>query len=106
MSSRVEATPQAQALVKRLGDAHGRLVFRQSAEDGSVMCVRDDELPPGPDEVHVGDIGGFAFYVAADLYRRRGRPFITVDVAPGPADNLSLEGLEGVHFVTRSSIRS
>jgi uncharacterized protein (DUF779 family) len=105
MSARVKATPEALALVERLRDAHGPLVFHQSSAsfDGSaVLCLRDDDLPPGPDDAHVGDVGGFPFYVDAGAYRRWGRPLITVDVAPGPAESSSLEGLEGVHFVMSS----
>lgn len=35
------------------------------------------------------------------LYERSGRPTFVIDVAPGAAGSLSLEGLEDVHFVIR-----
>jgi uncharacterized protein len=102
----VSATPEALDVIERLRAVHGELAFFQSAGccDGSApMCLRAGELPPGPGDVHLGDVGGAPFYVDADQYERWRRPAFVLDVAAGAAESFSLEGLEGVHFVSRSS---
>ena len=101
----MSATPEALAVVERLRAVHGELVFFQSAGccDGSApMCLRAGELPPGPADIHLGDVGGAPFYVDAEQYERWRRPAFVLDVAPGAAESFSLEGLEGVHFVSRT----
>jgi uncharacterized protein (DUF779 family) len=35
-------------------------------------------------------------------YERWGKPRFLIDVTPGAAEGFSLEGLQGVHFVTRT----
>jgi uncharacterized protein (DUF779 family) len=64
------------------------------------MCLNRGELPLSPQDVRLGEIGGAPFFVDADQYERWGRPRLTVDVLQGAAEGFSLEGLEGVHFVT------
>lgn len=99
----VRATPAALELIARLRAAHGPLVFHQSGGccDGtSPMCLLAAELPPGPGDVLLGEIGGVPFYVDGDQYARWGSPGFLIDVAAGPAGGFSLEGPEGVHFTT------
>jgi uncharacterized protein len=101
----VAATPAALEVINRLSAAQGPLMFFQSGGccDGGVpMCLKEGELPLGPGDVRLGDIAGIPFYIDSDQYERWGRPQLTVDVSPGATDGFSLEGLEGVHFVTRS----
>jgi uncharacterized protein (DUF779 family) len=102
----VGVTPAALEAINRLEAAHGPLAFHQSGGccDGtSPICLKDGELPPGPHDVLLGDIGGAPFYIDADQYERWGKPSFLVDVSPGAAEGFSLEGLIGVHFVTRSA---
>ena len=100
----VAATPAALEVIERLGAAHGPLAFFQSGGccDGtSPICLKDGELPAGPDDLRLGEIGGAPFYIDSDQYERWGKPAFLVDVTPGAAEGFSLEGLLGVHFVTR-----
>jgi uncharacterized protein len=102
----VSATPAALEVMDRLEAAHGPLLLHQSGGccDGSApLCVAADELPPGPSDVRLGTVGAVPVYIDADLYERWGRPCLQIDVAPGPAEGFSLEGLAGVHFVTRTA---
>jgi uncharacterized protein (DUF779 family) len=102
----VIATPQALDTIERLAAAHGPLTFFQSGGccDGtSPMCLKDGELPPSPNDLLLGEIGGAPFYIDAEQYERWRRPSFLIDVAPGAAEGFSLEGLEGVHFITRSA---
>jgi uncharacterized protein (DUF779 family) len=101
----VGATPAALEVIRRLEAAHGPLAFFQSGgccDGSSAMCLKDGELPPAPSDVRLGEISGAPFYIDADQYKRWGTPRFLIDVAPGAADGFSLEGLEGVHFVSRS----
>jgi uncharacterized protein (DUF779 family) len=99
------ATEAALALIERLRAEHGPLVFFQSGgccEGSSPMCLHEGELLVAPSDLLLGEVGGTPFYIDAEQYERWNRPVLLVDVAPGPADSLSLEGSAGVHFVVRS----
>jgi uncharacterized protein len=103
---RVRATPEAIGLVHRLVEIHGPVAFVQlgECEDGAAAtCLTRGELLPNDDDLKLGEIGGAPFYVNAHVYERAGRPACLVDVAPGPAGGLGLEGLDDVHFIIRSS---
>ena len=105
MARAVTATPAALEVLTRLEAAHGPLVFHQSGGccDGTApMCLREGELPPGPADIHLGDVGEVPFYIDADQYERWGRPEFVIDVAAGAADSFSLEGTVEVHFVTHT----
>jgi uncharacterized protein len=99
----VTASPAALEMIHRLGAAHGALTFLQSGgccNGSSPICLRQGELPLGPQDVRLGEIGGAPFYIDSEQYERWHRPHLTIDVSPGAADGFSLEGLEGLHFVT------
>jgi uncharacterized protein (DUF779 family) len=101
---RVTATPEALELIERLRAAHGPVAFFQSGgccAGSSPMCLRADELPPGPGDVRLGEIGGAPFYIDDEQDRRWNRPRFVVDVSPGAAGGFSLEGPEGLHFLIR-----
>ena len=101
----VEVTLAALEVIHRLEAAHGPLVFHQSGgccDGSSAICLKDGELPPAPSDVLLGEIGGAPFYIDAEQYTRWGTPRFLIDVAPGAAEGFSLEGLEGMHFVSRA----
>lgn len=41
-------------------------------------------------------------YIDSEQDERRNRPRFVLDAAPGPESGFSLEGLDGIHFITRS----
>jgi uncharacterized protein (DUF779 family) len=101
----VQATWEAVEVIRRLETAHGPLAFFQSGgccDGSSAICLKEGELPAGPSDLLLGEIGGAPFYIDADQYERWGRPRFLIDVAPGAAEGFSLEGLDGVHFVSRA----
>ncbi|MFI5027625.1 MAG: DUF779 domain-containing protein [Solirubrobacterales bacterium] len=103
--SNVTATPAAVETIERLREKHGPIVFHQSGGccDGSAaMCLTASELPPGPNDLQLGEIGGAPFLIDRDQFERWGSPEFLIDVAPGAAESFSLEGPEGVHFVSRA----
>jgi len=100
----VGVTRAAVEVIARLEAAHGPLAFFQSGACGdgaSPVCLKDGELPMGPHDIWLGDIGGAPFYIDEEQYDRWSQPRFLVDVAPGAAAGFSLEGLEDVHFITR-----
>jgi uncharacterized protein (DUF779 family) len=48
--------------------------------------------------------GPLACYIDSDQDERWHRPALVLDVHAGAAEGFSLEGLEGVHFVTSSNV--
>jgi uncharacterized protein (DUF779 family) len=103
--ARVSATPAAIEAIRRLEAAYGPLIFFQSGGccDGtSSICLKDGELPISPHDVKLGEIAGAPFYIDAEQHERWGRPRFLIDVSPGAAEGFSLEGLDGIHFVTRT----
>ncbi len=105
MANAVVATPAALEVIHHLEGAHGPVMFFQSGgccDGSSPICLKDGELPPGPHDLRLGEIGGAPFYIDRDQYERWRRPQFLIDVSSGAAEGFSLEGLEGVHFVTRT----
>lgn len=105
MSDNVTATEAARELILRLVARSGPLIFMQSGgccEGSAPMCLPEGELLPGPNDLLIGEIAGCPFYIDQEQYERWNRPQFLIDVLPGASDTFSLEGLEGVHFVTRT----
>jgi uncharacterized protein (DUF779 family) len=103
MGARVTATPDALEAIERLRAVHGPLAFFQSGgccDGSSPICLKDGELPAGPNDVLLGTVGGAPFYIDSDQDERWRRPTLVLDVAEGAAMGFSLEGLDGVHFMT------
>lgn len=105
MSEAVQATRAALEVIRHLEAVHGPLMIFQSGGccDGTApMCMKDGELPLSPQDVRLGEIGGVPFYIDGEQYDRWGKPRFLIDVSPGAAEGFSLEGLGGVHFVSRT----
>ncbi len=106
---RVIATDAALALVERLRAKHGPLMFHQSGGccDGSApMCYRADELVVGDGDRLLGEIGGCPFFIGAAQYEYWKHMQLVIDVVPGRGGMFSLEGVEGLRFLTRSRLFS
>lgn len=99
----VTATDAATAAIEQLAGEHGLLAFFQSGGccDGSLpICLKEGELPPGPDDLLLGRVAGMPFYVDAEQWRRWGSPSFLLDLRPGAAEGFSLSPPDA-HFVTR-----
>jgi uncharacterized protein (DUF779 family) len=99
----VKATPAAVEMAEHLRAEHGPLAFFQSGgccDGSSPICLKDGELPPGPDDLLLGEIAGAPFYMDAEQYERWGRPSFLLDVSQGAAEGFSLSSPD-LHFVTR-----
>ena len=106
---RVLATEAALDLIARLKARHGPLMFHQSGgccDGSSPMCYPDGELLVGDSDVRLGEIGGCPFYMSAAQYEYWKHTQLTIDVVPGRGGMFSLEGPEGLRFLTRSRLFS
>ena len=104
---RVLATDAALDLIARLKTKHGPLMFHQSGgccDGSSPMCYPEGELLVGDGDVRLGEIGGCPFYMSAAQFEYWKHTQLTIDVVPGRGGMFSLEGPEGLRFLTRSRL--
>jgi hypothetical protein len=104
---RVVATEAALDLIARLVAKHGPVLFHQSGGccDGSApMCYPRGELMIGDGDKLLGEIGGQPFYMGLAQFGYWRHTQLVIDVVPGRGGMFSLEGVEGVRFLTRSRI--
>jgi hypothetical protein len=104
---RVSVTPAAEAVLGKLGAAHGPLVFHQSGgccDGSSPMCYPLGEFHIGAGDVYLGSIAGVPFYIGAQQFEYWQHTHLTIDVVPGRGAGFSLEAPEGVRFLTRSRL--
>ncbi len=107
MVDRVLATPAAEALIATLRATHGPLMFHQSGGccDGSApMCFPLGEFLIGDADVQLGVIGDAPFYMSRAQFEYWQHTQLIIDVVPGRGGMFSLEGSEGVRFLTRSRL--
>ena len=103
----VVATGAALALIERLAALHGPLMFHQSGGccDGSApMCYPDGELQVGDGDRLLGHIGGMPFYISEAQFEYWRHTQLIIDVVSGRGGMFSLEGREGLRFLTRSRL--
>ncbi|MFK4067163.1 DUF779 domain-containing protein [Streptomyces sp. NPDC029674] len=110
---RVELTPAAAGLVRRLRELHGPLMFHQSGGccDGSApMCFPDGEFRTGDSDVCLASLTvegvaePVAFWMSKSQYEVWSHTRLIVDVVPGRGSGFSLEAPEGVRFLIRSRL--
>ncbi|BFI96114.1 MAG: DUF779 domain-containing protein [Rhodanobacter sp.] len=105
--ARVLATPAAEALILRLREKHGPLLFHQSGgccDGSSPMCYMQGEFMVGDRDVRLGEIGAAPFYMSPEQYAYWKHTQLIIDVVPGMGGMFSLENGEGVRFLTRSRL--
>jgi hypothetical protein len=107
--TRVSATDAALQLIERLQAKHGPLLFHQSGgccDGSSPMCYPRGEFLVGASDVKLGEIGGVPFYMSASQFEYWQHTHLIIDVVPGRGGMFSLEGPEGLRFLTRSRLYS
>ncbi len=107
MTQRVVATEAALALIGKLAQRAGPLMFHQSGGccDGSApMCYPRGEFRTGNSDVKLGEIGGMPFYMSESQFEYWQHTLLIIDVVPGRGSGFSLEAPEGVRFLTRSRL--
>src|SRR5947209_20547428 len=95
---RVELTPAAAELLRRLSAAHGPLMFHQSGgccDGSSPMCYPDGEFLTGAADVHLGDLEieldrTVPVWMSARQFEYWKHTHLTIDVVPGRGGGFSL----------------
>ncbi len=106
---RVTATDAALDLIAKLTTTHGPLMFHQSGGccDGSApMCFAQGDFIIGDYDRRLGEIGGAPFYISGPQFEYWQHTHLIIDVVPGRGGMFSLEGPEGLRFLTRSRLYS
>ena len=103
----VLATDAALNLMAKLFAKHGELMFHQSGgccDGSSPMCYPRGEFLVGDQDVLVGTLAGTPFYMGRSQFEYWKHTQLILDVVPGRGGMFSLEGPEGVRFLTRSRV--
>ena len=104
---RVTVTDKARAVIDRLREQHGALIFHQSGGccDGSApMCFQEGDFLIGSRDLCLGEIHGCRFYMAPDQFEYYRNMQITIDVTEGRGSSFSLEIPLGLRFMTVSRV--
>ena len=104
---RVVATDAALALIHTVRSKHGPVMFHQSGGccDGSApMCFAQGDFIVGDYDRLLGEIGGAPFYISGPQFEYWQHTQLIIDVVPGRGGMFSLEGPEGLRFLTRSRL--
>lgn len=108
--ARICATPAAEAMIARLSERHGPLMFHQSGGccDGSApMCFPAGEFKVGGQDVLLGHVGvGVPVWIGAAQFEHWRHTQVIIDVVPGRGGGMSLESPEGQRFIVRSRLFS
>ena len=105
----VLATDAALELIGKLRTKHGELMFHQSGgccDGSSPMCYPRGEFLVGESDVLLGWIGDTPFYMSRSQFEYWKHTQLIIDVVPGRGGMFSLEGPEGMRFLTRSRVFS
>ena len=111
--TRVELTPLAEDLLRKLYAIHGPLMFHQSGgccDGSSPMCYPAGEFRVGGADVKLGDLvvadiqEPIGFWMSATQFEYWKHTHLTVDVVDGRGGGFSLESPEGKRFLIRSRL--
>lgn len=103
----VTATAAAVALIGKLRERHGELMFHQSGgccDGSSPMCYPRGEFLVGDNDVLLGEVDETPFYMSRPQFEYWKHTQLILDVVPGRGGMFSLEGPEGVRFLIRSRV--
>jgi uncharacterized protein len=113
MAARVLITAAAAALLARLQDRHGPVMFHQSGgccDGSSPMCYPDGDFIVGDRDVLLGvlDVGahGVPAWISGPQFQAWKHTQLVIDVVPGRGGGFSLEAPEGMRFLCRGRVFS
>ncbi len=111
--TRVDVTEDAAALLRKLTEKHGPLMFHQSGGccDGSApMCYPVGMFMTGPSDVKLQDLvveglpQPIEFFMSVSQFEYWKFTHLTVDVVDGRGAGFSVEAPEGKRFMIRSRL--
>ena len=104
---RLSVTDKAKAIIDKLREKHGELMFHQSGgccDGSSPMCFAKGEFLLGSRDLCLGKIHGCNFYMASDQFEYYKNMHINIDVTEGRGASFSLEIPLGVRFMSVSRL--
>ena len=104
---RLSVTDKAKAIIDKLREEHGELMFHQSGgccDGSSPMCFTKGEFLLGSRDLCLGEIHGCNFYMASDQFEYYKNMHINIDVTEGRGSSFSLEIPMGVRFMSVSRL--
>jgi len=113
MATRVDVTPAAADMMRRLREQHGPLMFHQSGgccDGSSPMCYLEGEFRTGQSDVLLESLKiegvdePITIWMSSSQFELWKHTHLTVDVVPGRGAGFSLEAPEGVRFLIRSRL--
>src|ERR1700761_1054272 len=105
--AQVVSTAAAVALMEKLAQKHGPLMFHQSGgccDGSSPMCCPRGEFLVGDSDVLLATLGETPFYMSGSQFEYWKHTQLILDVVPGRGGMFSLENGEGVRFLIRSRV--
>ena len=109
--TRVDVTPEAADMLRRLTAVHGPLMFHQSGgccDGSSPMCYPEGMFKIGGSDVLLerlvidGIENPINFYMSASQFEYWKYTHLTVDLVKGRGSGFSVEAPEGFRFMIRS----
>ncbi|MGK2874095.1 MAG: DUF779 domain-containing protein [Nocardioides sp.] len=119
MVNRVDITPAAADMVRRLQADNGRVMFHQSGgccDGSSPMCFPHGEFITGDADVHLADLDvqsdepgapttePVEVWMSREQFAYWSHTHLTIDLVPGRGAGFSLEGPTGFRFLIRSRV--
>jgi uncharacterized protein (DUF779 family) len=114
MVSRVDVTPEAVRLLRRLRAANGALMFHQSGgccDGSSPMCYPAGDFITGDSDVLLAELSldddatdPVPVWMSKSQFEYWKHTHLTIDVVPGRGAGFSLEAPYGVRFLLRSRL--
>jgi uncharacterized protein (DUF779 family) len=104
---RIITTDAAKALIEKLKQLHGPLMFHQSGGccDGSQpMCFEAGEFKVGNSDVCLGAVEDCKFYMGKEQFEYWKHTQLILNVTPGRGSSFSLEIPLGVRFFIESKL--
>ncbi|WP_054812594.1 DUF779 domain-containing protein [Nocardia arizonensis] len=105
---RVDMTDAARAVLRRLIEDNGPVLFHQSGgccDGSSPMCFPTGEFRVGGGDVLLGHLPWHTeFWMDGEQFRWWKHTHLTVDVVEGRGSGFSLEAPDGVRFLIRSRL--
>jgi len=104
---RLEITEKAIAILNKLKEKHGELIFHQSGGccDGTApMIFEKDEMYLDDSDILVGQLEGINYYMNEDQFEYWKYTYLTIDIIEGRGSSFSLEIPLGVRFIIHSRL--
>src|SRR3954451_4857445 len=113
MATRVDVTPAAADMMRRLRGQHGPLMFHQSGgccDGSSPTCYLEGEFRTGQSDVLLESLKiegvdePITFWMSSSQFELWKHTHLTVDLVPGRGAGFSLEAPNGVRVLVRARL--